>query len=289
MPRNSISAEEFKIQFKRTAEGFTDGTNKENVKVDYGEPIYVDDKDYLIVGEKYTSAANQKTIGTNKVIKAVNRVATNDGTTYQIADNPVFFNQPDVSSQEVDLLDQDANKLYPKTVLSAISDASGTYNAAVVIANKVDIDSQSTADPFPSLGHDANGVYVDTKEEPTASDGINSLIAKKVSIDNDSSNLKPLSMGRDMVGTFIRTAETGDEDATNYLKSYVNRQIAIATANYTEQILNLQNAIASLQILVVDSSAPEDTNKLWLDTDNLHGGLKYYNGDTWKHVPVAYT
>ena len=47
MPRNSISAEEFKIQFKRTNEGFIDGTNKENVKVDYGEPIYVNDKDYL--------------------------------------------------------------------------------------------------------------------------------------------------------------------------------------------------------------------------------------------------
>lgn len=288
MPRNSISAEEFKIQFKRTNEGFIDGTNKENVKVDYGEPIYVNDKDYLIVGEKYTSSANQKTIGTNKVIKAVNRVATNDGTTYEIADNPVFFNQPSVSSQEVDLLDQDANKLYPKTVLSAITDG-GTYNAAVVIANKVDIDSQSIADPFPSLGHDADGIYIDHVEEPTASGEINSLIAKKVSIDNDSSELKPLSMGRDMVGTFIRTAETGDDEVTNYLKAYIDRQITMATVSYTEQINALQTAIANFKILVVDSNSPTDTNKLWLDTNPTYGGLKYYNGNAWVHIPVAYT
>ena len=289
MPRNSISAEEFKIQFKRTAEGFTAGNNKENVKVDYGEPIYVDDKDYLIVGEKYTSAANQKTIGTNKVIKAVNRVATNSGTTYQIADNPVFFNQPSNSSQQVNLLDQDANTLYPQTVLSAIVDPETEYTAATVLANKVDIDSQSTSDPFPSLGHDANGIYVDTKEEPTSGGSVNSLIAKKVSIDNDSSELKPLSMGRDMVGTFIRTAETGDDDATNYLKSYIDRQIAIATESFTNQINTLQNVITSFNVFVIDSTAPTDTNKLWIDTDSTYGGLKYYDGTAWKHVPVAYT
>lgn len=289
MPRNSISAEEFKIQFKRTAEGFTAGTNKENVKVDYGEPIYVDDKDYLIVGEKYTLPSDQKTIGTNKVIKAVNRRATKNDVTYEIADNPVFFNQPNVSSQDVDLLDQDANKLYPKTVLSAISTDDGSDALAVLIANKVDIDTQSSAIPFPSLGQDAYGIYVSELQEPTASGGINNLIAKKVSIDDDSTVLKPLSLGRDMVSTFIRTAETGEDNATNYLKAYIKQQIEEITASYTAQINNLQIAIANMDIIIVSSTSPTNLKKLWLDTNSTTGGLKYHNGTQWVHVPVAYT
>ena len=33
------------------------------------------------------------------------------------------------------------------------------------------------------------------------------------------------------------------------------------------------------------------THLLWIDTDPIYGGLKYYNQDTetWEHVPVAYT
>lgn len=36
---------------------------------------------------------------------------------------------------------------------------------------------------------------------------------------------------------------------------------------------------------VVGTSAPSDTTKLWIDTNN---GLKYYNGSAWVVVPVAY-
>lgn len=39
----------------------------------------------------------------------------------------------------------------------------------------------------------------------------------------------------------------------------------------------------------VGSTAPEDTKKLWIDTTEGAGGLKYWNGSTWTHVPVAYT
>lgn len=36
---------------------------------------------------------------------------------------------------------------------------------------------------------------------------------------------------------------------------------------------------------IVGTSAPSDTTKLWIDTNN---GLKYYNGSAWVVVPVAY-
>lgn len=37
---------------------------------------------------------------------------------------------------------------------------------------------------------------------------------------------------------------------------------------------------------VVSTTAPENTNVLWIDTAN---GLKYYNGSAWVAVPVAYS
>lgn len=40
---------------------------------------------------------------------------------------------------------------------------------------------------------------------------------------------------------------------------------------------------------IAQASAPEDTSLLWIDTDPSAGGLKYYNGSAWVHVPVAYT
>ena len=40
---------------------------------------------------------------------------------------------------------------------------------------------------------------------------------------------------------------------------------------------------------VVSDTAPDNTNLLWIDTNATTGGLKYYNGSEWVHVPVAYT
>ena len=39
----------------------------------------------------------------------------------------------------------------------------------------------------------------------------------------------------------------------------------------------------------VGTTAPENTNLLWVDTTETTGGLKYYDGTAWKHVPVAVT
>lgn len=36
------------------------------------------------------------------------------------------------------------------------------------------------------------------------------------------------------------------------------------------------------------ASAPSNTNLLWIDLTAETGGLKYYNGSAWVHVPVAY-
>ncbi len=53
----------------------------------------------------------------------------------------------------------------------------------------------------------------------------------------------------------------------------------------------VQTAISgfSSDVFSVGSSAPSNTKLLWIDTNTSTGGLKYYNGSSWVHVPVAYT
>lgn len=36
----------------------------------------------------------------------------------------------------------------------------------------------------------------------------------------------------------------------------------------------------------VGTTAPDNTNLLWIDTNN---GLKYYNGSSWVNVPVSWS
>lgn len=60
-------------------------------------------------------------------------------------------------------------------------------------------------------------------------------------------------------------------------KSYVNNAIADATA-----------AIVT-DIWYYGATAPENTKLLWIDSDTTTGGLKYYSGSAWVHVPVAWS
>lgn len=43
------------------------------------------------------------------------------------------------------------------------------------------------------------------------------------------------------------------------------------------------------QIYSAGTTAPSNTKLLWVDTTANTGGLKYYNGTAWVHVPVAFT
>ena len=45
----------------------------------------------------------------------------------------------------------------------------------------------------------------------------------------------------------------------------------------------------STEIYGLGTTPPSNTKLLWIDTTANTGGLKYYNGSSWVHVPVAYT
>lgn len=59
------------------------------------------------------------------------------------------------------------------------------------------------------------------------------------------------------------------------------------------QARNNIDAISASEVMAdvfyAGSSAPSNTKLLWIDTTANTGGLKYYNGSSWVHVPVAYT
>lgn len=45
--------------------------------------------------------------------------------------------------------------------------------------------------------------------------------------------------------------------------------------------------LPSLAPFAAGTSAPADTTKLWIDTTANTGGLKYWNGSAWVHVPMS--
>lgn len=59
---------------------------------------------------------------------------------------------------------------------------------------------------------------------------------------------------------------------------------AITTSNIATGSITADK-LASGAIFYVGTTAPSNTNILWIDTNN---GLKYYNGSSWVTVPVAY-
>ena len=56
-----------------------------------------------------------------------------------------------------------------------------------------------------------------------------------------------------------------------------------ATKKYVDE--HAGNGGGIYQVFHVGTTAPDNTNLLWIDTAN---GLKYYNGSAWVTVPVAY-
>ena len=57
----------------------------------------------------------------------------------------------------------------------------------------------------------------------------------------------------------------------------------VAAANHSHSFESLSG-----KVFHAGTSAPANKGLLWVDTTANTGGLKYYNGSAWVHVPVAY-
>ena len=62
----------------------------------------------------------------------------------------------------------------------------------------------------------------------------------------------------------------------------------MATQTWVTGQINSATASIVTDIFSVGATSPSNTKLLWIDTNTSTGGLKYYNGSTWTHVPVAW-
>lgn len=87
--------------------------------------------------------------------------------------------------------------------------------------------------------------------------------------------------------TAIRTASGDKQIDYEALANKPNLSV-YAKLDHTHSLEDLGISSVKTTIFVFGTTAPEDTGILWIDTTENTGGLKYYNGTAWVHVPVAY-
>lgn len=184
-------------------------------------------------------------------------------------------------------------------------DKAGYYNNPVLLG-----DVRTT--PTCLDGAKTNGIYVFTGGDTAPADSIGSYVwSLRVYTSQDCSCLVQeaeklngidserlvyirkyidsewTSFARDIVTSFSQLTITGtptsDTDAVN--KNYVDT--ALANAGGSGGGSSGGESISTPY--AIGTTAPDNTKLLWIDTTASTGGLKYYDGSAWVHVPVAYT
>lgn len=96
--------------------------------------------------------------------------------------------------------------------------------------------------------------------------------------------LEKLTGGRDP------TAQTEAQVGQVYINTATGQEF-VCTAVTEDGTVWEERTVSPVQLNIFAAGAqpPEDTRLLWIDTDAAAGGLKYWDGTGWIHVPVAYT
>ena len=296
----AVNRNKYHIQLKRTRVPANHSSNTiQNYGIVFGEPFYLQNENRLVMG-KYVENGGKSTIPSNAAVKLVSQSLQDpdDSSKYvTVVEQGVHYKNRNEDSI-VNLTDNIAEKIYPITKMSAVI-SDGEFELSEYLLHKVNID-KSTLVPYPSLGIDSDGVFVDDFDPAESSEGIpQSLVDianSKVSIDDESSAVtQDISLGRDLYGVYVRIpGETAEE--LDYIKSYIDMILGDTLNNrllaMEGNIYYLQKMINNIGSVYVGPTPPIDTNRLWIDTTVLTGGLKYCSNKTtvvWSHVPVAYT
>ena len=218
---------DYKIQIKRTQKSISNPVIQD-AYLEFGEPFYMDNEDYLVVGPYSADPSTNNLIPNLKVLKAVDREATDVDdltSTIPVADNAVYYKNN--SSTIVTLMDSETTSMYPRTRTEAVTDEYGV-TVAELASGKLDIDSASVK--RPTVGYDTHGVYISEEIIDTSilSPDLLSIINNKVSIDADSNpNFNPLSLGQDLIGIFIRIND-GYSNETDFIQTYIDNRVSLS-------------------------------------------------------------
>lgn len=199
-----VKRHKYHIQLKRTRLVLNDQSDQtlQNYKLVFGEPVYLNNEERLTIGPA-PATGRSTPIPDCKAVKFVAQSLSDpDNTSQQVAvvDQGVHYKNRDIRNI-VNLTDNTAHTLYPITTMAAVT-SDGTYELSEYLIHKLNID-KTTLVPYPSLGIDAQGVFIDDFEPvPIPNDvSINASLAtivnSKVSIDNDSAVTQYIALGTD--------------------------------------------------------------------------------------------
>ena len=69
--------------------------------------------------------------------------------------------------------------------------------------------------------------------------------------------------------------------------AYTAAEVGAAAAGHTHTAAQVGAKASTWPAFYAGTSAPSDKTQLWIDTTANTGGLKYWNGSAWAHVPVT--
>lgn len=115
--------------------------------------------------------------------------------------------------------------------------------------------------------------------ESIASTAINNVNSAIADIDTT------VSTATNEINTIVANAKTEiDEKVEQGLAEIPSGDTIVTKAELEEKLSEIVT-----DIWYYGDSAPSNTKLFWIDSDSTSGGLKYYNGTSWVHVPVAWT
>ncbi len=180
--------------------------------------------------------------------------ATHSHTKSQITDFPTSMPASDVSAWA-----KAATKpTYTANEVGALSKAGGSMSGDIYMEGNGIVGAGTVG--FNAQNVDGDSISVLTLQ-PVLSEEDNSVYLY----------LQDEYNGYHTVGIQNVASPIEDNDAAN--KAYVDEAIS----GFSTEIYGL------------GTTPPTNTKLLWIDTTATTGGLKYYNGSSWVHVPVAYT
>lgn len=124
----------------------------------------------------------------------------------------------------------------------------------------------------------------------TVTQAQNDIAVAKDDIDNAVSEAQSsVALAKTEINTAVTNAKSEiDVKVENALASIPDSE-NLATKIYVNEAIEEATSSIVTDIWTNDSIEPTNTKLLWIDPNETTGGLKYYNGSSWVHVPVAWS
>lgn len=275
------------IRLKRTTKSFS-SSDLANEKINVGEMVFSEADDALVIGKDVSDDTALKDLKDPvKVIPMVpyakkDAIIFHDGSSLVDANGTVYSASPDNTYPPTTSTSSVPTSNVVNQVYTLANNYKGTVTSVRVQANSPIESSTSTAQTTSldtTISHATSGVTAGTygsasvipKITVDSYGHVTKVVTNTVSVTSATGTL-PVSHG----GTGNTSVDTAPTSGSTKM---------VTSGGVYTAINNLASTIGVFQ---AGTTAPTNTKLLWIDTTASSGGLKYYNGSNWVHVPVAF-